>query len=241
MSAEQYNLIVLKWGTKYSPEYVINLYNSARAKCSKEFQFIVFTDNTVGLPKNLNWTFIKLPDWSLSASGAWWYKLEIFSKYNSIIGNNLYIDLDVVIIDDLFPFWEFEPDKFRICRDFNRAFIRNYQNPNSSVMAWKNNDMHNLWVDFTKDIKATTKRFRGDQDFINAKIENKVFWPDQWAISWKWEAWKGGKINTTTYRSPESQTIIPTDTKILVFHGNPNPHECEDASIKKIWNGTTSY
>lgn len=235
MSAEKYNLIVVKWGNKYSPQYVINLYNSVKSKCSLDFQFIVFTDNTEGLPKNLGWQFVKLPDWGFTSEKAWWYKLEIFSKHNSISGNNLYIDLDVVIIGDIAPFWKFESTKFRICRDFNRAFIRNYKNCNSSVMAWQDTSMNNLWIEFAKDIKGITKRHRGDQDFINSQIKDSIFWPDEWAISWKWEAWRGGKVTSTQYRKEELKTIIPRDTKILVFHGKPNPDECEDPMIKKLW------
>lgn len=235
MLAERYNLIVLKWGNKYSPAYVLNLYNSARARCSIDFNFIVFTDNTDGLAKDLGWQFIKLPDWGFTSEKAWWYKLEIFSKHNSILGNNLYIDLDVVIIDDILPFWEFEPTKFRICRDFNRAFIRNYQNANSSIMAWKDDSMHYLWNSFVKEIKSITQQYRGDQDYINKQMRNSIFWPDKWAVSWKWEAWRGGKINSTDYRKSELKTVIHDDTKILVFHGNPKPHECDDILVKNIW------
>lgn len=237
MSVEKHNLIVVKWGNKYSPEYVINLYNAAKSKCSRDFDFIVFTDNTDGLPKNIGWRFVKLSDWGFAPEKAWWYKLEIFSKHNSIIGNNLYIDLDVVIVGDISSFWDFNPTKFRICRDFNRAFIRNYKNANSSVMAWHSDSMHYLWHDFVKEIKSTVQRHRGDQDFINQQMKDFVFWPDTWAASWKWEAWRGGKINPSEYRIADQKTIIHNETKILVFHGKPNPHECEDPLIQNLWQG----
>jgi hypothetical protein len=239
---DQLNLIVVKWGKLYSPEYVVNLFEGAKRYTDRPFQFYVFTDDTEHLPLDRSWHFIKLPDWTVKANGGWWYKMEIFNQQHGIYGRNLYIDLDTVIVDDLFPFWnEITTKDLYICRDFNRQFIKNINKANSSVMGWQNNSMNTLYKNFVIDNKKHMAKFRGDQDFIDAFQPTKIYWQDVWATSWKWECWRGGKKNPTDYKFEELNTIIKPETKILVFHGQPNPPQCDDKRIVDIWEGKIKH
>lgn len=230
-----YNLICVHHGNVYGPEYVLNLWKSANQHSTKDFNFYVFTDNIKQHPQDLGWNFIKLPDYSNKEKfNPWWYKLEIFNDSNGIFGNNLYMDLDVVIVGTIDNFWNWEPADFRICHDFNRAFNRNINQSNSSVMAWKDSSLDWLYTEFTENIENIIKRFRGDQDLIHDKMKNNLrWWPPEWAMSWKWEIKNGGKLSPHgAYRS-DAAYIIPDSTKIIVCHGNPNPHEISE--IQCFW------
>ena len=221
-------------GKKYGPEYVLNLWKGARQHSRDGFEFYVFTDNIKQHPQDLGWKFIKLPTWSVNGLKPWWYKMEIFSHVYQLEGNNLYVDLDVVIVNNIDCFWNYNPDQFRICHDFNRAFSKNISFSNSSIMAWKSNSMVWLYNKFVEDIQYNIHKYRGDQDFIHDQIEKKyVWWPREWAMSWKWEIKHGGqKVPHGAYSSNEPY-IIPSETKIIVCHGSPDPHEIDE--LKLFW------
>lgn len=239
---EQLNLICVKYGSAYSPDYVTNLYEGARRYTNRLFNFYVFTDNTAGLAHNKHWRFIKLPEWNVGAKRGWWYKMEIFNQQHGIYGRNLYIDLDTVIIGDLFAFWNvIETDNLYICRDFNRQFIRNIDKANSSVMGWRDIRMDSLYRSFTSSIQENMHKYRGDQDFIDDYQSAKIYWKDVHATSWKWECWQGGKINTEKYKTNIAKTVTHPETKILVFHGNPKPQFCEDPKIVDLWQGKVKH
>lgn len=233
-----YNLIVVKWGSLYGPEHVINLYEGAKRYTSVPFNFYVFTDDTTGLPKDKGWNFIPLPEFNVPRNRGWWYKMEIFNKAHKLKGKNLYIDLDVIIIKDLLAFWDLIIlDALYICRDFNRQFMPSYQACNSSVMGWLNDSFDSVFRKFTVNLQENMLRYRGDQDYIQANAFPRIFWPDELAMSWKWECWRKGKINSETYKSEELKTTINPLTRILVFHGQPKPENCMDDNMVALWKG----
>lgn len=222
-------------GTTYGPEYVLNLWRSARRNSRIGFDFYVFTDNIKQHPQDLGWKFIKLPDWrNINGFKPWWYKLEIFSNQHQLEGNNLYLDLDIVIIDNIDCFWEYHPTDFRICHDFNRTFSKAITFSNSSVMSWQSNSMAWLYQEFIQDMQYYVHKYRGDQDFIHDQIKDCfIWWPREWAMSWKWEVKNGGqKSPHGEYKSSEPY-ILDKDTKLVVCHGSPKPHEVEE--LMSFW------
>ena len=240
--AEQLNLIVVKWGTLYNAEHVINLYEGAKRYTNVPFNFYVLTDNTADLPQNLGWRFIKLPEYNVPRNRGWWYKMEIFNQQYELTGKNLYVDLDVIIIKDLKIFWDLIiADDLYICRDFNRQFLPSYQACNSSIMGWKNSSFDYVFRKFTLNATESMKRYRGDQDYIQAHVPTRIFWPDDLAMSWKWECWRRGKLGSENYKSEKLQTYIKQDTRILVFHGQPKPEQCEDQRMINLWRGTIKH
>lgn len=222
-----YNLICVHHGNAYGPEYVLNLWKSAKNHSTKNFNFYVFTDNIEQHPQNLGWNFIKLPDYSnIENFLPWWHKLEVFNHSHRIIGNNLYMDLDVVMVGNIDELWDWQSSKFRICQDFNRAFSKNISQSNSSVMAWKNSNIDWLYKYFSLNMQHVVDNYRGDQDLISSKLSDDLtWWPREWTMSWKWEIKKGGLTKPRGDYLSNQLYIIPESTKIIVCHGSPNPHE----------------
>src|SRR6056300_1445747 len=102
-STEQTNYVAcLKWGDKYSSEYVNKLYNMVQRNLSLPHEFVCFTENKHGLNKNI--TVLPLP--KLRAQG-WWFKPMFLGSELGIQGTLLFLDLDVIIfnnIDKLFKY-----------------------------------------------------------------------------------------------------------------------------------------
>lgn len=233
------NLICVKKGDLYGPEYVINLYEGVKRYQQKKFLFHVFTDDDKHLPKRPDWIIHKLPDWKLTVNKFWFYKICMFNKDNGIVGRNLYIDLDCIIAGDLTEMWAYNNPKFVICRDFNRVYIPKFTGVNSSVMSWSDGDMDSLYRNFMSQKQEMIGKHRGDQDFIQDSVHDRNFWPDEWVRSYKWEVWRGGIKNAriNDYVLEEHRSIIPNNCRIIAFHGRPKPHEITEPHLRKLWSG----
>jgi hypothetical protein len=88
------------------------------------------------------------------------------------------------------------------------------------------------------DIAQTVKRFHGDQDYISSVIteQQRRYFNTEWVKSWRWQCLDGGyDFKRRTWLSPGSGTDINDNTTIMVFHGNPKPHEIQDPVIQQFW------
>lgn len=233
----QYNILCLKHGTKYSEKYVNTLYNMVRRNFSYKFNFYCLTENKTGISDNVQ--IIDLPK-HLQVSG-WWFKPYIFSKDLPINGTILYLDLDVVITNSIDKLFMFQENQFCIIRDFTRVMRPNWNRFNSSVMKFQKGQLDYIWHNFVKDSKNIMRKHFGDQDYIYEIANGKACtWPDQWIQSWKWEVRKSRQLRLGERRGNRKLEKIehvraPEDCCIAVFHGDPNPHNCEDPYIIEKW------
>lgn len=222
----------LKWGDKYGPNYVNNLYNMVERNLSLPYTFVCFTEDPTGLNPNI--VVQPLPD--IKTSG-WWFKTAIFGDLG-FKGVGLFIDLDVVIYRNIDKFFEYSPGDFCIIRDFNRYNIKNIVKMNSSVFRLNLNSLHHVYNTYKSSPEVYNTKFKGDQEFIESQIKKYVFWPDEWIRSYKWEMRdkRSMVFDGSSYRF--TAPVSPSDfseTSIAVFHGTPNPHECADPWVLQHW------
>ena len=115
----------------------------------------------------------------------------------------------------------------------------NWTGANSSVMWWDTEQYSHVWkAVIDQDIKFFTAKYRGDQDFISDIIPatHRRFFHTDWVKSWRWECLDGGfNFARRKYLAPNTGTKIDKDTSILVFHGNPKPHEINDPVVVTHW------
>lgn len=226
-------IVCLKWGNKYSHEYVNTLYNMVQRHTTVEHEFVCFTENPEKINQDIRTEILpQLP------TQGWWYKPYFLSNELPFKGTLLFLDLDVVICNNIDKLFSYEPDKFCIIRDFNRSIRQSWDKMNSSVFRTPIGKYNSLWNDYRQNIKLHTIKNRGDQDWMYRHIKDHVFWPDDWIQSYKWEmrdrsALKiiNGKRNFINNDSPK----VNPNTSIAVFHGDPNPSECSDSWVKQHW------
>ena len=228
-------VFVLKWGEKYSAEYVNKMHSMVSRNLTVDHEFVCFTENSKGIDNHI--TTSPLPNMALS---GWWYKPWFLSDELGVRGTGLFLDLDLIVfknINSLFGYKSESP--FVIIRDFNRINKTRWDRMNSSVFRFKIGHHQNIYESFKNNMQANVRRFQGDQDFMYANIKkNYEFWPDEWIQSYKWEM-RGrqhlGVIKgTRNFKEPGHPKIL-NDTKIAVFHGQPNMHNCVDEWPKQNW------
>ena len=226
-------IVCLKWGNKYSADYVNNLRNMVARHTTVDYEFVCFTDDSSGIDKDIR--VEPLP--RLPATG-WWFKPYFLSADLPLDGTLLFLDLDLVVFNNIDHFFTYQPNKFCIIRDFNRQFRRNWDRMNSSVFRTQVGMYHNLYHEFQSNTQFHTKQNRGDQDWMFRHIKDHAFWPDDWIQSYKWEMRErsalkmiDGKRNFVDIKDPK----IISSTSIAVFHGDPNPHNCKDPWVVDNW------
>lgn len=231
----QRNVICLKYGDKYSADYVNKLHHMVRRHTTGDVGFYCVTENPIGLDPTIK--VITLPQ--ISGLQGWWYKPFIFSKDFPVKGKLLFLDLDIVIIKNIDCFFEYTPTKFCIIRDFTRSMNPSWTRYNSSVFRLDSESLDYVWSSLVKDTSAT-RRLHGDQDWLYEKIkENVQFWPDEWCQSYKWEIRSRGEIvgvgRQRNFATVLKEPKIQSETRILVFHGDPKPEQVKDPIVVDNW------
>jgi hypothetical protein len=221
----------------YDWTYVEKLYNMLTRNLSTAVRMHVYTEHDRSVPPHMvkhileDWPGIKGP------KRSWWYKMQMFNPEHHQ-GNLLYFDLDCVIVRGIDWITELSTEKFWTIKDFKYLQNPNFSGMNSSVMWWNVNRFAHVWDTFkTQNLSATVKKYHGDQDYLNEVIgKDRRYFDPRLIESYRWQA-KDGGYNFTHRKAnqPGAGTVITGDTTVLVFHGQPKPHEVNDPLIQQLW------
>mgnify|MGYP000284633957 CR=1 FL=1 len=132
--SEQNVVLCMKWGTKYGADYVNRLYNMVKRHTTIDFKMVCLTDRTEGIDPAVQCfpiPSLALPEGSPERG---WNKLSTFEPdLYGLKGNLLFLDLDVVIVDNIDDFFTY-PGDFLIIHDWKRPWR---VTGNSSVYRFK--------------------------------------------------------------------------------------------------------
>ncbi len=235
------NILCVKWGDKFSADYVNKLYNMTQRNLTLPHKFICLTEDATDLNKGI--TPLPLTRNDLEYC---WNKLILFEKkLEDLSGVGLFFDLDIVITDNIDDLFEYKKeDSFVGIMDWNR---KNNPQFNASVMRYEIGKHHYIIDNFYEKVasgelvkkrewdaylKSNDKvvyfenkfRYGGDQEWTSKQvyppneIKNHSF-PEKWIMS---------------YRT-HGRNKLPQSCKIMVFHGDPKPHEAKEQYVKEYW------
>lgn len=217
-------VLCVKWGDKYGKEWVIRLRNMVAKHLPVPHTFQCVTDGPVdGID------CVPL----ISDLPSWWSKIELFYP-GRFDGDNLYLDLDVVITDSL--------EKLVRCLDGDRSrvwalddFSYSLVNPknldassqrvlggvgtvNSSVMMWNGDAGKRVWTRFDP---AVMDVLHGDQNWIT-----QALWPDKINLI------PPGIAGSFKYGRMRGEPHAP----VMVFHGEPKMNSLPPShELRRIW------
>ena len=232
----KYYVLCLKHGDKYSADYVNTLYNMVQRNCTLDYTFVCLTEDSSNLNPNI---LVKPLPHNLQ---GWWCKPYMFSNELELNGTILYMDLDVVIANNIDHLFTYESSHWCTIRDFTRKMRPNWEKYNSSVVRFNSGQLAHLWESFKQDHTLIQSKHHGDQDWLFEVTKNKpaTLFPDDWIMSWKWEIRRSKEFAPGGQRGNRTLKIIEDTTPkdnccICVFHGDPNPHNCNDPWVKANW------
>ncbi len=210
-------VVCMKWGTKYGPEYVNRLYAMVRRHLSGPFRLVCLTDNTEGIRAEVECFPIPRLDLPPGIPERGWTKLATFTEdLYGLKGTALFLDVDVVIVGSLDPFFE-RPGEFLIIHDYKRPWR---VTGNSSVYRWQLGAHPDVLAYFRTHVEEVRQQFRNEQAYLSDFLHRQgklAYWPDGWCPSFKYHGiptWP-----TNYWREP----FVPEGARIVIFHGECNP------------------
>ena len=234
------NFVCIKWGDKYSPDYVNNLYNMVKKNYTKEFTFTCYTDNAEGIVADC----FPIPDdgvlhpdhWFGKESYCWdRAKFLVFNshKWLGYEGKWCYFDLDVIIqnnIDDIDKLaekpriahsnWQDPKQKHeRLFIDMRGTFF------NSSMMLWDGEQTKHIYHDILINDEMIFKTFYKGSDNYHY-WRQRDFWsniPHDWVYSYNRGMTYPEDIEVFEYRP---------NAKLCIFNTDNTPHPDAKKQIK---------
>ena len=224
-------ILTMKWGTLYGAEDVNRLYRQVRRHLARPHRFICFTDDAAGLAPGVE--ALPLPELGLPPGhgDTRWRKLALFRHdLGSFAGMTaLFLDLDLVVVDDLAPFFDL-PGEFLIIRDDDlfRAKPLRRINPgrdrflhsvgNSSVFRYEVGAYPEVLEAYLADPAAVAARYEHEQQFLSAQLLERgvmQYWPQGMCVSFK------NDCVPRNLRSYFRNPALPAGARIVLFAGAP--------------------
>lgn len=219
MTSQVVNIVCLKWGQLYGPEYVNILHRMVARHVSLPFRFICLTDNGEGLDQGIEvWPLPEFeePPWEYARVCSAWRKLALFRPgLAKMTGKVLFLDLDVVIVDNIDCFFDYS-DKL--------VMIENWYQPGqhlgqASAICFTAGEPEALLEHYLQSPLDVLTRYATEQAYISQQLRDDCqFFPASWCQSYKKHCMPQGWRKFFTTRNQ-----LPEGVKLLVFHGRPNP------------------
>lgn len=206
------NVVCVKVGNKYGPEYVNILFDMVRRNLKEghEGKFWCLTDDPSGLDSQIG----IIP--SLPGITGWWAKLTMFRPGVFPVGERvLYFDLDVIITGALDDVAAYDGD-FAILREFNGC-----EGWQSSIMAWRSGYGYEIWDKWIEQDKPEV--CGGDQEWIEQVLGKADMLQDLYP-----KAFLSYKLQCRIGEPPRG-------AKVVVFHGEPKPDNCAEEWARMVW------
>ena len=217
------NILTLKWGDRYGSIFVNRLYSSVQRQLTRSFRFFCFTDDGSGLIPTIETRPLPCIDLPKSHALTTWLKLGLFkSDHRDIVGDCLFLDLDLIIMDNIDCFFDYMPGKRCIIHNWIQGHMILKKRPdigNSSVFRWRAGTMQFAVDKFHSEKEWALANFSPPQAYLTYALGEKHWWPESWVKSFKRHCIPAFPMNLAM--NPR----IPWDARILVFHGRPDPDE----------------
>lgn len=235
------NLVCIKWGQKYGPEYVNRLYRGVAEHLSLPFRFVCLTDDARGIVSGVETRPLPVTPLDQTAFNQpkAWRKICLYQAgLAGLEGDILFLDLDVVIMGPLNRFFSYAPGSYCVIHDWlerRRAWMPNRDGRvgNTSVFRFNSKLHSHVYTHFEQNAEWALRTFHREQQYVSHVLKSDmVFWPDPWVVSFKRYCRPYYPLNLI--REPYE----PRDAAILVFHGHPLPDQAIAGYRSSPWKST---
>lgn len=207
----------MKWGTRYGAEFVNRLNASIQRNTQRPTRLVCFTDDETGVNPEVQCEpipEINLPDEVINLP---WRKLAMWkAPLADLEGDVLFLDLDLVITGNLDEMFDYEPGRYCVIENWTQM---GQGNGNTSAFRFPVGKYTHIYDDVNADPQSVLSKYRIEQLYISKEIDDQVFWPTLWCVSFKHTLLPRWPLNF--FKVPE----LPTETKVVAFTGKPDQDE----------------
>ena len=224
MNGATFNILTIKWGRRYGPEYVNRIFAGVRRNTRRSFRFLCFTEDATGIREEIEVWPLPEADWHVLSQFANGRKQGLFRRgIGDLKGTCLYFDLDVLVVDSIDCLFDYEPGQFCVFREWltPMEILRNWlrgrdRGANTSVYRFEADTMHHV-LEYAQDHPDIVQKFSIEQQFLSHVMAGKLcWWPFQWIVSFKRR--KPGYPFSLVF-PPK----LPDRSRVVVFNGPLKP------------------
>lgn len=206
----------MKWGDRYPPEYVNRLASMVDRNLGADARIVCLTDDPKGLTSRVECFECPVVPARDPYRNLGWRKLSLFApEVPGLTGEALFLDLDVVIVDDLRPLFE-HPGRFVVMRNSTQPGQRI---GNTSVFRFTVGQHVDVWDRFCRDPDSAIATYRNSQTFVSNAIPDMVFFPDEWCLLFKVHCLPHPALRW--FVPPR----LPRGARVVAFPGDPKPSD----------------
>ncbi len=237
------DIVCFKWGPKFGPEYVNNLYNAIQRHVTVPHRFICYTDDPTGVECETREFLVDLP--------VWWYIIGLTNPEHEHNDQLVYMDLDTIITGNIDHIIGLDKP-FATISDF--GWLSGLQ---TAYIMWNKEIRDAVWKYFTS--KYEPKDYPNlDCDYTQWGGTNQFLEECMGVVRIN----KDPRPALTDYIDPpevvrlqdefpnecvsyKAQSLamvreLPDAVNMVFFHGKPQPHEVDhtwpaDNWIKEHW------
>lgn len=211
-------VICIKWGTKYGADYANKLYGMVARNITPPFRFVCFTDDTTDLRPEIECQELPPLDVTMPTNTLGkWPKSRLWGKQlGDVTGTVLFLDLDVIIVDSLDPFFEYgKPDDVVLSYNPSNPLERLGQ---TSCFRFQVGALTSLQEKFKADPQGIADKYRFEQRFVTRNVPGGVkIFPKAWVAHFRRKCRQPFPLNYV--KAPE----IPKGARIIIFPGGLYP------------------
>lgn len=221
-------IVCMKWGTRYSAQYVNCLWSMIRRNTSRPTRLICYTDDPAGIDDAIQTLPIHRLPLPERVADYPWRKITLWADdIPGIAGDVLFLDLDVVVTGPLDDFFDYEPGS-------TFCVIENWTQlgsgiGNTSCYRFRVGAHAYLYHTMLKDPEVVLASHPNSQTYISRTIREKTFWPKAWCHSFKHTLMPRWPLNFFKAAS------LPQDARIVAFTGKPDIDEARDGWSDPRW------
>ncbi|AUC51754.1 glycosyl transferase [Sagittula sp. P11] len=221
------NIMCIKWGTLFGPEYVNRLYSGVRRNMTRPVRFFCMTEHAEGLHPDIEVLPLPVEPFAepmaealkvANRQGAM-RKVSLFRPglVPDLEGPVLGFDLDVVVTGGLDGIYDLAPETVAMRIDWIEK-RKGRVTGHGSVFRFDPAVHGFLYEDIAADPYAEVEKARGsEQRYTSTKALDRgifTYIPDPWVVSFKYDC---NPFPMNYLRPP----TLPEDARVVCFHGRP--------------------
>lgn len=223
-------IICINWGTRYGPNYINRLYGMVSRNITPPFDFVCFTDNPMGIRPEVR--SLELPpigiEMPIGTRGKWPKSRLWGPELGDLQGPVLYMDLDMMVLGSLDPFFEFgNEDDVILARNPNTPFERLGQ---TSIFRFPVGKLEPIQKKFQANSQAIANQYHFEQRYVTQNAPGGVrFFPRSWIAHFRLHCVPVFPLNYFT------QPRRPKRAHVVMFPGGLT----QELAIEGRWNTET--
>jgi hypothetical protein len=213
-------IVCVKWGKAYGPEYVNRLYGMVARHTTPPFRVVCLTDDRQGIRPEVE--CFDLPELGVPQPqrtlGKWRKQVLWGRTVPGLEGVALFVDLDSVIVGTLDEHFEIgQPSDVYTARNWARPLERLGQ---TSVFRFPVGGNPHLLDNFRADPQGIADKYGFEQHYVTASVTGGIkFWPEAWTRHFRLHCLPPFPLRYfMTAR-------LPAGARIVTFPGGPNPDD----------------